>query len=455
MKFPSVALLVLAVSLGCQAQFRTFQNYKLYKLRVTDSDQAAELHNWYDKGTLDFWSYAGLNHTVTAMINPALKRRFESMLDDEDIEFELVEENVQTLLDHEQDQRKLKISAKRAVEKINPVDFDHFWTLDEIYAYLDKLAKVYPKTVNVIEVGRTSQNRAIKAITISNKGLIDQTRPVVLIDAGIHAREWAAHMSAMYLIHQLVEKAEKHVELLENTDWIIVPVANPDGYVYTHEQNRLWRKNRYTDNELCPGVDLNRNFPFRWGYTSNSCTDGFSGNAPASEKETRALMLLMAQYSRAIKVYLSLHACGDYILYPYGYDYTLAPNAAAMHALGQRAARAVQKVEGPLYEVGNAADLLYPANGSDDFIYGSYGVEYAYTLELSCGARGYGFIIETEQIGKIAGEAFEMFRVFGEFAGTQTVAKRPRETMAVEKEKPQPVKVMEEKEKEEVKESEE
>ena len=29
------------------------------------------------------------------------------------------------------------------------------------------------------------------------------------------------------------------------------------------EQQRMWRKNRRPHND-CPGVDLNRNFPFAW-----------------------------------------------------------------------------------------------------------------------------------------------------------------------------------------------
>lgn len=34
-------------------------------------------------------------------------------------------------------------------------------------------------------------------------------------------------------------------------------------------QNRLWRKNRFAGNVMCVGTDVNRNFPFRWGYTSH------------------------------------------------------------------------------------------------------------------------------------------------------------------------------------------
>lgn len=42
----------------------------------------------------------------------------------------------------------------------------------------------------------------------------------------------------------------------------IVPVLNPDGYEYTHTQDRMWRKNRASYGGECVGVDLNRNFRY-------------------------------------------------------------------------------------------------------------------------------------------------------------------------------------------------
>lgn len=40
-------------------------------------------------------------------------------------------------------------------------------------------------------------------------------------------------MSVLYLLHQLVENYAENLELLKNVDWVVVPVVNPDGYIYT------------------------------------------------------------------------------------------------------------------------------------------------------------------------------------------------------------------------------
>lgn len=46
-------------------------------------------------------------------------------------------------------------------------------------------------------------------------------------------REWAGHMSVVFLLHQLVENFSLNRDLFENVDWVIVPVVNPDGFQYT------------------------------------------------------------------------------------------------------------------------------------------------------------------------------------------------------------------------------
>lgn len=112
--------------------------------------------------------------------------------------------------------------------------------------------------------------------------------PAIWIDGGIHAREWISPAVVTYLIDYLVENSEN----LE-ADFYILPVINPDGYEYTFVSDRLWRKNkRKAGHSGCFGVDLNRNFGYRWGGkgTSNDiCHEIFAGSGPFSEPETDAI----------------------------------------------------------------------------------------------------------------------------------------------------------------------
>lgn len=412
------AIFVAGLVCGQEVSYR---NYKLYDVAPRSQHQLRSIHAVKDDLELDFWNDPSLLKSSSVMVSPKADESFGKFLAQHNITHQLLSENVQQILDREQPKQK---RSKRATSENWTYSFDHFWTLDEIYAYLDHLERTYPDLVRTKSYGTSSEGRPLRVITISKNSYVNSNRPVVLIDGGIHAREWGGVMAVLHLIHQLVERSSDNEDLLEKTDWVILPMANPDGYLYSHETDRLWRKNRARVNTLCQGVDLNRNFPFQWKYTSGPCTSGYAGSTPASEPETRALMLLMASYATATKMYLAVHTCGDYILYPYGYDYVEAPNAADLTVLGKQAAEAVKAVNGPVYKVGGASFLLYPANGSDDFIYGSFGIKYAYTLELSCSAENDGFILTVPEMQNVIKESLEMFKVFGKFAGEQPMKPR-------------------------------
>jgi carboxypeptidase T len=59
----------------------------------------------------------------------------------------------------------------------------------------------------------------------------------------------------------------------------------------------MLRKNRNVDSRCSPltgGVDLNRNYGYRWGMDNDGsdtdpCTDAYRGKAPFSEPETQAI----------------------------------------------------------------------------------------------------------------------------------------------------------------------
>jgi carboxypeptidase A4 len=107
------------------------------------------------------------------------------------------------------------------------------------------------------------------------------------------------------VIKELVEN-RKNNTWADKVDFYIVPVLNPDGYEYTHTNDRLWRKNRKNP-ELgkCAGTDLNRNFGFKWGglgASKNPCDETYAGSAAFSEPESKAIQDYVTSKGKIFKV---------------------------------------------------------------------------------------------------------------------------------------------------------
>ena len=80
------------------------------------------------------------------------------------------------------------------------------------------------------------------------------------IDAGIHGREWVAPAVGTWMLNELLEDAVNHPDLLSKLDWYFLPSVNPDGYQYSREVDRMWRKTTsWYEGDECQGTDANRN----------------------------------------------------------------------------------------------------------------------------------------------------------------------------------------------------
>jgi len=280
--------------------------------------------------------------------------------------------------------------------------FDHFWSFSTINNYLTHLTLFYGDICHTETLGFSFEGRAIRALKI---GRFDGSRPVVFFEAGIHAREWIAPMTAVYLMEQLVVNYHSHYEL-QKIDIIILPVTNPDGYEYTHGFQRLWRKTRSPiANSTCVGVDANRNFAHEWRVSTNPCSETYGGLEPFSEPEAAIVSDVIARYDSQIKLYVAIHSYGQYFLYPWGYDFVKIDNWEDHEMVGNIFAYAVREVNGTSYTVGNAAIELYTGYGFSDDYAAFKGIEISTTIELP-GGGSYGFDIPASRIESVVQETW-------------------------------------------------
>lgn len=112
-------------------------------------------------------------------------------------------------------------------------------------------------------IGRSVRGRPIRAYRLGEPGRPDVPR-VVLI-ATMHGNE----RDTRQILHAL-----RNGRSIVGIDLWVVPEYNPDGLAAGTRRNAR-------------GIDLNRNFPYKWADLDGSYE---SGRGPASEPETKAVM---------------------------------------------------------------------------------------------------------------------------------------------------------------------
>lgn len=261
--------------------------------------------------------------------------------------------------------------------------FDRYMKYEEIISYIEELPNNYPDQVHLEELGRSDEDRPIYLLTINkNNSTRKNEKNVIFIEGGAHAREWVSPASALYLVERLLESPS----LLRNAEWRLVPLLNPDGYVYSWNHDRLWRKNRAPSSDPeCYGVDLNRNFAYHWGEVGSSsepCSFIYQGPQPFSEPETQALRDAVLEVQDRTKAYLSLHSYGQVFLYPWGYTRTVNHSRTAeLVKMAEGMARRIKAANGTDYTISGSTSAFLIAGASDDWV-ASLGVPYVYTMEL-------------------------------------------------------------------------
>ncbi|EYB86045.1 hypothetical protein Y032_0286g1393 [Ancylostoma ceylanicum] len=282
-------------------------------------------------------------------------------------------------------------------------------------ALLMQLAKRFPQLVEVWQVATSYEGRSIYAIRIGYPSTVK--KPILWIDAGIHAREWIAHSTALNIIWQFVHDSS-YKRLLHEMDIIVVPNTNPDGYEYSRETNRMWRKTRSRSSvsrfsEQCSGVDANRNYPFHFGEEGVShwpCQEIYCGRVALSEPEVMGLAAAILEKKDQIRGYIALHSFGQDILYPWGHKvHVYPPDVEDLKSMAKGIAAAIQSVYGTRYLVSNSADGLYPASGAADDWAKSIGIKYSFTFELSPTQLELvpGFALPEAHISRVGRETME------------------------------------------------
>ena len=190
---------------------------------------------------------------VELIVHPSLKESIEQLLGNRG--YTVLREDAQAWLEAEKEERR-----SHPLRDTMPKDeFYRAWrTLDEILDYMRGIAEgaSVGVAVNEIVVGETHEGRPIRGFTIDpvpwrngTGGGTTVELPRIMMHGCHHSGEWITAMGTVYFFEQLITgfgEDEDITTLVDNYEWILVPIVNVDGYEFGWDNDnfRTWRKTR-------------------------------------------------------------------------------------------------------------------------------------------------------------------------------------------------------------------
>jgi len=283
-----------------------------------------------------------------------------------------------------------------------PPDMGLYHTYAEMVAELQSYAASYPNICKLSDIGDTWEGRDMWSLKISDNPAISENEQRLYVCGDHHAREIMTVEIPLYFIKSLLEgygSNPNYQYYINNFEMYFVPMVNPDGHVYVEGHSSgspsyWWRKNR-RNNGGSYGVDLNRNYSYKWGYDNigsspTPSSDTYRGPSAFSEPETTAIRNLMI--GTEFDYGIDYHSYGEYILIPYAYDTVAnAPNPERTYFMNS--ATSMNQTLGSRYHLGTPLETLgYRVNGgSFDYTYGEIAEKpkcYMWSLEVNTSSQG-------------------------------------------------------------------
>lgn len=373
-----------------------FNGHKVIRVTPQTQDQLHILSKLLSQSEgLDLWrAPSTVNRSVDIRLNPFQYDDVTNSLQQMGFRTTVMIEDIQEVLDEQNAARSKKIRSQ------DPFDYSKYHELTDINSWMTDMANTYKDMVTMFNVTQSYEGRQMMGIKIST----GTAKQAFFIEGGIHAREWITPATVIYMAGQMLEKYKFDQDLtamVDNFDWYILPVTNPDGYAYTWtgDKARMWRKTR-SKHGLCYGADPNRNWDMEWckeGASKDPCSDTYCGPKAFSEVEVKGVADFLSKIEN-LRGFIDFHSYSQLWMSPWGYTTKLPDDFKLQDQGSTVAVEALEKLYGTQYEHGSIANTIYVASGSSaDWTYGKINVKYSYGVELRDQGK-YGFLLPDDQI---------------------------------------------------------
>ncbi|KAG9256786.1 carboxypeptidase A4 [Emericellopsis atlantica] len=398
-----------ALALGLQAVAAkvSYDGYKVFHIETSDFEATQAKLSGIEYVSLDCESD---HKSLEVAVSPQDLKAFEAL--GLDVEVSIEDMGAEIAKEGEMKPYKARKKARDVCTGLPDMSyFDSYHIFEEHLDFLEDLQSAFVRNSELFDAGESLEGRPLKGIHLWGRdgpGI----KPAIIWHGTVHAREWITAPSVEYMAYQIIRdyriKEPLITETLDNYDFYIMPVVNPDGFVHTHEVDRLWRKNRQArESSTCIGTDVNRNWPHQWdvpgGSSPDPCSQTYRGEAPGDTPEMAVLTnhTLSIAEATGIKFYVDWHSYSQLILLPYGYSCdAVVEDLDSQMELARGVHDAIKSVNGLDFVYGPTCQTIYQTSGgSMDYVYDVADAEVSWAFELRPQTqREGGFVIPPENI---------------------------------------------------------
>ncbi len=284
-----------------------------------------------------------------------------------------------------------EILESKVLKSASALD-EEYHNPEDVESKLKELVDGFPEIAKLTSIGQSVEGRDIWAVKISdNVEEHELGEPAILFNSMHHSRELMTTEVALDIVERLLtgyNSDDKSTHWIDSNEIWVVPQVNPDGNHKVWSGSEMWRKN--VSGSF--GVDLNRNYPYKWGACNGSSgfmfSDTYRGPSAGSEPETKTIMKLVSNIRPVFDI--SYHSYSELVLYPYSCEGEHTETANIVEGIGKKLAGLLESDDGrSTYEPGTSWEILYGVDGGDiDWMYNEYGV-IPYVVELNSRSAGF------------------------------------------------------------------
>jgi len=286
-----------------------------------------------------------------------------------------------------------------------------YYSYDDFTELITKLQYLHPDIFMFYSIGKTYNGRDIWAVKISDNVTINENETEVLFMGGVHGDENLGYQTVIYSMNAIIENfstikvnlsfSNRIRNIVNNTEIFFIPMVNPDGVEESNRKNRRINDCILGDSLFC-GVDINRNFGYKWeeldknplkyiyggfpiplkstakypflDFRSIINKGVYRGSAPFSENESYAIKRFVESHSIVIRI--DYHNPGEKIIYPWSWTKDPTDDNSVFVSIAEN----ISKING--YKVLQWSHWYNVIGSSGDWMYGEHNI-FPFTIELS------------------------------------------------------------------------